>query len=433
MAEMVAEQQVVLSSNSILFVRTTCLCSVQMMLSHLDVALLSAINMVYNGLFNTRRLESPCYAIWSVVLAKLIDKDEDILIHCPQYAMYLSKADSQLPSGSSPDISFLTAPDSEAIGVIVDHALLLPSTTLKRPGTILEFLKNLSPAQIDSSFRELSLADLFVPLLVEVKRPVTRHPGSITSFVRGLWELMSAAQLQAEEQAFCLFSSVRHATQNTAIIIAAAGHYWSWKRCTRDGYRNRTAFNINVYQTKLVTAFSSKADVEEDGLASAGAELDDLLPPRDVDNAKRLREQLFKAITSRDNHTVVLAREAQTAERNKRASKRSVSRDTRQEAEDALAEFTPAKTSVHAYEIQDLNECFRLLILAEKIEVDRAPEMFIVPDDQTTMPPHSNDEDLDWSPIMRLGTRVSDSNMALIREHLDKFVLAERQNLQNGR
>jgi hypothetical protein len=79
-----------------------------------------SLAVINSMLYNPRRLETIGYALSIAFLQQLMMGNEDVFLICSQFPLYVSPKDKE----PSPD---RTLPDSEAIGVYVDHALLFPS------------------------------------------------------------------------------------------------------------------------------------------------------------------------------------------------------------------------------------------------------------------------------------------------------------------
>ncbi|KAF9260814.1 hypothetical protein L218DRAFT_560965 [Marasmius fiardii PR-910] len=216
---------------------------------------LIAITFAHSYTFNPRRLEHFLYGPWSVILNKLISKHSSILIPVPQYPIYVSS--QSLPASNDPD---KTIPDSTAVRVYVDHAVILPRLgLLSQPKdlkntvstTLSVFLESISePVVYDSHewWPKVIIDAVEVPIMVEVKCPPTHSPKKISQFYTQLETLMRLAMKQAMEQALCLFSCFTYSNQQQVILIAGAGNWWSCHLITRKlNDLCCQAFDIDLY------------------------------------------------------------------------------------------------------------------------------------------------------------------------------------------
>jgi hypothetical protein len=67
---------------------------------------------------------------------------------------------------------------------------------------------------------------LEVPLLEKKKRPPTRHPRDLDAHFWSIWSAIDAARSQVTMQAKILFSLPKFATQNLVVLVASSGEYY---------------------------------------------------------------------------------------------------------------------------------------------------------------------------------------------------------------
>ncbi len=129
----------------------------------------------------------------------------DIFIQCAQYNIYVSQLQSRT-SPSGPDDSFVTTPDSEARGVYIDLALILPVISLIKDDstsdsdTLQEFFETLTPSHLPHPSTVWMNESTRVPLVLELKPPPTRHPKDILTFLKQVTKLLGNAIEQTLDQ-----------------------------------------------------------------------------------------------------------------------------------------------------------------------------------------------------------------------------------------
>jgi hypothetical protein len=150
------------------------------------------------------------------------------------------------PDTSFKDISRASESDGEARGVFVDFALVMPIVqprNLEEFGD--EFVKTLTVKEksLRANYVDFVRQDVVkcfwvsgfeAPVLQELKPGHPRHPKDANRYLTSLRKTLIEGQDQAEEQALCLFSSWRFASQNEVVLIAGAGWYYCVKVVTRD-------------------------------------------------------------------------------------------------------------------------------------------------------------------------------------------------------
>ncbi|KAJ2916252.1 hypothetical protein MD484_g4141, partial [Candolleomyces efflorescens] len=229
------------------------------------IAILLSTAYMYSTSFNQRLTEDCCHPLWNLIVFMLCGGHLDKLQPTAQIKLWRTKkrSDSQMPD---PDTSIATLHSRRKaiIEVVPDFAILYQR--IQPPSTPSALQPNfLGTLTFDSlpSWTSLTVGQTFVPLLVELKRPVTRHASNIKQFGYGLLRYMILAQEQAVRQALLLFSSALYTAQDTVVLIAACGHYWTllhlsklalissgktsrsvenWRRATMDAMADDYAF-----------------------------------------------------------------------------------------------------------------------------------------------------------------------------------------------
>ena len=181
---------------------------------------------------NPRNVEYPWYGYWSQILVDLTSQYER-LINIPQHLLYYTpaepEADNITVDASDPDTSIssipsvaVTTPQPFAYEIIPDFAIIRLIFRWRDPD---------GPKR----WRNVKIRHAGVPLLVEIKRAGAR---SARSLVETLVH-MAIAQHEAMLQAAYLFRMI--SVQQSVMLMACTGHWWSCRIVTRDQVRHFTA------------------------------------------------------------------------------------------------------------------------------------------------------------------------------------------------
>ncbi|KAF9258281.1 hypothetical protein L218DRAFT_1080517 [Marasmius fiardii PR-910] len=392
---------------------------------------LIAITFAHSYTFNPRRLEHFLYGPWSVILNKLISKHSSVLIPAPQYPIYVSS--QSLPTSNDPD---KTIPDSTAVGVYVDHAVILPHLSLlpqlkdsKSTGstTLSAFLESISePVVYDSHewWPKVTIDTVEVPIMVELKRPPTRSPKTIGQFYRQLETLMRLATKQAMEQASCLFSCFTYRNQQQVILIAGAGNWWSCRLVTRKSKDlRRKAFNIDRYKPTDYRVGELDGDDGDD--VDPEDELPEFAPPSLVKHST-------KTLLARERAVRDKKREKQTQERAYRAQRRTKEAESRDQVSANLKKIFAQLDALdekaeYPYTDESLCEYSRLRIKKDQEGEKAGKEFRFYYETEFNMAGFRSANM--WSGLMRIGSDVSNKYMQYIEEELDRVVVkAMRSN-----
>ncbi|KAJ3805091.1 hypothetical protein F5876DRAFT_52423 [Lentinula aff. lateritia] len=208
-----------------------------------------AISFILSVKFNRRRTEDSTHPVWSLILIQLCGSNLGCLQPVPQYRLYFSA------------INFTDLDPNETISgsdveVIPDFCILLHRAVLVQKGVFKSLLSAIQPTHLPS--RAIKITSIFIPLLVELKRPVSRNCNNIDELMSGLGTMMKSAQSQAEGQAHCLFSIPNYHRQTHVVLIAAVGEWWSFR------FVPRSRFGGRVFDgTKYVSTVIGRLEVEE--------------------------------------------------------------------------------------------------------------------------------------------------------------------------
>lgn len=161
--------------------------------SILFAGILFALSFILSVRLNRRRTEDSTHPLWSLLLIQLCGSDIGRLQPTPQYRLYYSEEDI---TNLDPNKT-ISGCDVE---VIPDFCILLHCAARDQQGTLKSILANTMPIRLPSHSRAIEITSSFVPLLVELKRPVSRNCMHIDQFMSGLGTMMNSAQFQAMDQ-----------------------------------------------------------------------------------------------------------------------------------------------------------------------------------------------------------------------------------------
>ncbi|EAU82214.1 hypothetical protein CC1G_10616 [Coprinopsis cinerea okayama7 len=232
------------------------------------LSLLSAYLLYLSFKVNPRATEDVTHPIWNLIMIRLCQGRFDRLLPTMQFRLYISPYDPNLED-PAPDPNE-TRPDPKARGVITDCCILAPTIgsrddPLASPSTFLtRVISQLSKmpifgvaaAHLSSYLREGTVSKIMIPLLVELKRPVSRHCSDILAYALALQKTLDDARKQVYGQAHCLFSSPKYAEQSAAVIIAATGGWWTFKVIHRDA-------QIGRFRAQRYFKFRDQTDKDE--------------------------------------------------------------------------------------------------------------------------------------------------------------------------
>ncbi|EAU81341.1 hypothetical protein CC1G_07271 [Coprinopsis cinerea okayama7 len=420
---------------------------------HFRLFLACLLSSSYN--FNPRGTEDVSHALWADVFYDLT-KGQTRLFATPQFLIYKSGGGRRRKRGKKkvpglgegsygadisdvlegldgaldPNVSKETIPDSTARGVVVDFCtLLLQFKWEQRPS------RTVTPPA--DHFTKASITIVLVPVLTELKRQATRSALTILVFLRDLAAKLGKAQAQAYDQAHCLFSSPRFATQNRVLLIAGCGDWWTWRVVYREDFLRR--FNKESYDhARRVEEVSLPSSEEEDADES---DTDSLFEPFETDKMQSKREESGSKAKSNeesgddDDVGDVADDEADTKQKRKKATKNSgqtlarlFRRCGRQEsqltAEETIQRLNSLCDKLGKQRVYSTKDVRVALALTSKLALLGQRHYFTIEAALGTMPEtppkaiEANFHHSQWSGVMRLGTPVSDQTLELIKKDL---------------
>lgn len=190
-------------------------------------SLIVAFVFAYSRRANRRRLEDHFHGFWNLVLGHLV-YGSPYLILAPQMSIYYRNEDNLPPH---PEISFQTTagkeeerrPDFTIMGVRIS-SIASSKSSPSTPGFGKEF----------KNWNEMVFNSATPRILVELKRPPSRHLDSQASFEEALEYQFFYASLSAYEQAVTAFNCDDFASMDSIILINAVGEWWRFRILTRD-------------------------------------------------------------------------------------------------------------------------------------------------------------------------------------------------------
>ncbi|RXW17322.1 hypothetical protein EST38_g8544 [Candolleomyces aberdarensis] len=193
--------------------------------------ILFATAYMYSTIFNQRLTEDCCHPLYNLIVFLLCGAGLGQLQPTAQLKLWIMKNPSYSRT-TNPDASIATlhAPKKQILEVIPDFAILYQRVIHRYRGKSALTTSFLNSLKFDSlpDWTSVTLDQTYIPLLVELKRPITRHALSIKQYGYALLRYMNLAQTQAYLQAEFLFLSPLYKGQGNVFLIAACGHYWSY-------------------------------------------------------------------------------------------------------------------------------------------------------------------------------------------------------------
>ncbi|KAJ7864277.1 hypothetical protein B0H14DRAFT_3443626 [Mycena olivaceomarginata] len=346
-----------------------------------------------------RHLEHYNYTYWTGDIAALIvgGKLRCCLI-APQFPIYVS-----LREALRPDTSFgsgNTLPNSEAHGVYVDIAIVMPIGKSLR-----NFLDDFLSKNPTLSPCCLWVSGFVVPLIAELKPGPTRHADKIDGFYASLSGRLRAGMRQADLQAICLFSSWMFAIQNEIILIAGAGENFRLRRVTRDwatGILRGTPYINSFELVKLL----KKEDLDDE--EPNWEEIDDVNAVEDGDWTEGQEEDMYGG-----GPQDALERQQRL---NAQRTQRRVARAARsQRYADALNTPPNKDRTAPLFSEEALNAIHKNDTGGELFE-SRPPDTYFEGTGATA-----------WSGVLQLGSPLSNAYMAKIQKIIQEHEIQEER------
>ncbi|KAG9219879.1 hypothetical protein CCMSSC00406_0009626 [Pleurotus cornucopiae] len=397
-------------------------------------AVLLPLTFLLSMLFNVRRTEDSSYGLWSALLLQLCGNRLDIFVLCPQYRLYVPRHPNNQPADA--DTSMITTSDGQARGVIVDHSLILPEIQPVHWGNLFKYLTHLfqSPQPSFSEF-DVRTINATVPVIVEQKRPPSRHPKDILSYYEQLGKLLRAAADQATDQAVCLFSMLNYGHQQEVILIAATGAWWQFRLSRRGDTGDPFIYEDYALKCMLTEMEEEKEDVED------AHDANDLMHPAVAMLLARWPLP-SEEINIQDKHQIEAGRLYRLREK-----ARQVDKDDSAARADRYARRNSAKEKETAtkfgmkigdrwkkfvkdvgqgpYSPEDIDMCVKL-----QREMDAGSDLPFCHKFEGWLDPHGNGL-TQWTGPMRLGSPISNKYMVFIKAYLDR--LAEEEESRRRR
>ncbi|OBZ74490.1 hypothetical protein A0H81_05333 [Grifola frondosa] len=207
--------------------------------------------VLYSRRFNRRRVEYLSYGLWNMVARSWTDDDPSLLV-IPQYLLYAAD-----DSDDDPETSFDTVPGRPAGGeCIPDFAIIRIMHHWRDPNPIAT-RSDPEPSYISAAnllnWTSIQIDKVRIPVLCEVKRPPCRHAtGEL--FRDSLSKSLLLAMSQLSRRVKLIFTDANRMEQDSAILVASTGEWWSWRLQTRA--------NIDVPDPQLI---APREDEERDG------------------------------------------------------------------------------------------------------------------------------------------------------------------------
>ncbi|KAF5381248.1 hypothetical protein D9757_007891 [Collybiopsis confluens] len=158
-----------------------------------------AASFILSMSFNPRRTEDPGHPLWSMFLAKVCGELHGRLIIAPQSHLYTSRKDllsSFISDSADPDG---TTPDSDIEEVIPDFVVMLYQAKVHN-ARFKVLLRVLSMLKLDFlPYNHVQISACFLPIVLELKRPITRHSPDLDHYAQSLWNVWGAAYKQANK------------------------------------------------------------------------------------------------------------------------------------------------------------------------------------------------------------------------------------------
>ncbi|KAF6743158.1 hypothetical protein DFP72DRAFT_1080757 [Ephemerocybe angulata] len=239
------------------------------------MALFLSIAFLYSQ-FNSRSTEDCTHPLWNLVMYVLCEKYMDRLLPTPQFRLWRFKTEApgeievedgpedvenffdengECPGDSSiSSIKTVAAKIGTIYEVIADYAILMPILRFRFklvderfrwieevPG-IKEMLEN--PSQTAKAILDAlnfifpiwtvaRVSKLTVPLLAELKSPISRHPKSVGDQKEEIDSALNKAKEQVSLQARYIPLAKKFAHQDEILLVAATGDFWAFCCLTR--------------------------------------------------------------------------------------------------------------------------------------------------------------------------------------------------------
>ncbi|KAJ2917524.1 hypothetical protein MD484_g2866, partial [Candolleomyces efflorescens] len=442
---------------------------------------LYATTFMYSTSFNQRLTEDCVHPLWNFGVFLMCGGNLGKLQPTAQFKLWRMKnpARSRYPDPDA-SIATLRVTSNAVLEVIPDFAILYHRFMHPFGSAIPKnFFSHLTFDYLPH-WSSIRLTQTFVPLLAELKRPVTRHANDIKQYGYALLQYIVLARNQVEHQAEFLFKSALYRGQKTVILIAACGDYWSFAHCpksakVRKGEENDVGRAVLLYRQAEEYERELECDLNlppKDGLEDGSEFINELSMVAVGDDGdiisdlSRISEDgpdasnvSTTAVSGNDlsrederdlNHQEqdvpwVYRRESSYSSKGSRGKGASKEKDDDEELEgeddlvlspedvDTLKkrhdDFVSEKGTRRIYSAEDLNEWYQLyhpLMSLRSEDLPSPEEKWQITDegdlDLAGLRRRSASKELRWSPVLQFGTTASLKALNYISEHLDAFV-----------
>ncbi|KAJ7068651.1 hypothetical protein C8F01DRAFT_618172 [Mycena amicta] len=366
---------------------------------------------------NPRRLEAFGYTLNAINLRYICGDHSTVLMHNPQLPLWLSGHDF-LPNASDPDSSIRSYHDSEAKGVFVDDALVIPHIQIKPAALqgcaeafkaanitttedVIRMLASNSPHdQLKNlTFHLLDVVRLEAVLLVKSKCGPPRHFCDLAEYCTAAASLLNAAMAQAESQGACAFTCRRLAGQKEVLLIANSGPFWQVRLLHKD---KDTSWKDTEYFMLLQTYADDLSDLIDNENKSVSPEM------------KAIVDFFASTTATPDPLPTPDITAIQTAERNQRATERTARQAaaSNQTASDIGSTLPNADSWMQPFTDSDMDVYW-------ESEMNKP---FFEPPARTARLARGQ-----WTRVMRYGTPVSDLYLEAVRQRCGKIAIKEEQ------
>ncbi|KAJ3906248.1 hypothetical protein F5879DRAFT_798026 [Lentinula edodes] len=373
----------------------------------LDIGICLSLAFVASVRFNRRRTEDSTHATWSLIMVQLCGVQLGRLQPIPQYRLYYAEADllnfNQDPDKTVPGCDVEVIPD---YCILLHRAVFMPDIRLRTDKTFRNLLSSISPLNLP--YHSIRISTSFIPVLVELKRPVSRNCVDIQQFMSELVVFMQNAQEQVEHQALCLFSMPNFYRQSYVVAIAAVGEWWCLRVFRRSDFKK--VFNKEDYLDKVESREQREAGIKEGRTTDS----EDLVQPNQIDEMKGMLVPLEESTQE--------MQERQKQEREARWRKRQESKNARIQGYHEWHTFVNrTQSGMTGYSEKDMNKYVRLFSIWNPTWTDWwGTQDFVELGD-----PEGNRDLLQikgWSKVMRLGSQASSYWLDQVQEDLSGWV-----------
>ncbi|KAJ3720711.1 hypothetical protein DFJ43DRAFT_1004899 [Lentinula guzmanii] len=364
-----------------------------------QTGILFSLAFILSFRFNRRRTEDSTHPLWSLILYKLCGPNLGRLLPTPQFRLYIS------PESSNPNETLSGA----VLEVIPDFCILLYRAQPVKPKTFLaQILQQITTSFLPSP-HTVQISSLSIPLLVELKRPISRNCVDLKEFMSGLTSSMLKARNQVTAQALCLFSIPEHHDQDGVFLIAAVGEWWSFRLVSRSDFEGRI-FQDHLYDKLLQVKENEKEDNEDMTHLMGSSQTGDMEKYQ-----AQMKEETPEEIRLRHKRE----RANRLSEREKTRIDWSQNQSDLQKLIDE-AEVKMGEPGVYANEKMD--EYSRLQSTLDRSWQRHWGTVFLEPDPASRSGLVDIKQQTEWSKVFRIGTQTSASYLDQISNELARLV-----------